>query len=520
MTRVLIVGIYLLIWPALAWGHASIISTSPTSGAVLQRAPEMVVLTFNEPVAVTVIRLFDSQGHQLPTESIQGRHEKLHIPVPSADKQGTYLLSWRIVSADGHPVGGTLDFSIGAPSNTTGAPLSTASTARDIFIWLFRWLGYLSLFAAVGAAFFRAQNPATNVSWAWWAIGLGGLTLPVNLGLQGLDLLAAPESAIANLETWQEAVGSGYFWTLIFMASAWLAAAAVLKSQRRRTIGLAALISALLTGIAVASSGHASTAPPQWLARPMIALHVIMAIAWAGSLPALFRLLRPGRALTPDSNLAALGSFSRRITLVVTLVVVSGSILVLLQLDHVNDLWRTNYGIVLLGKLFLVTVLLLVAAGNRWRLTGPALSGCPATQMHLKYAIGAEIIVVVIILALVSVWRLTPPPRSLDAAQQQPDMHVLDLSNKQVHARLEKQSGSHIWKIFLTTPQGQVFTAESVTLTRSNPDVGIEPIRRKAHGGSDGYWQVKLPAQPSTGHWHTRLDILIDDFDKTTLRSD
>jgi copper transport protein len=198
--------------------------------------------------------------------------------------------------------------------------------------------------------------------------------------------------------------------------------------------------------------------------------------------------------------------------------VISGSVLALLQLDHISDLWRTAYGIVLMAKLSLVAVLLVVAAGNRWRHTVPALSGFPATQMRLKYAIGLEIILAVIILAVVSLWRLTPPPRSLDAAQH-PHATVLNLENKQVHARLEKQGDAHTWAITLTTPQGQVFTAEGVTLTRSNPDAGIEPIRRKAQRQSEGHWQVQLPPLPTTGHWQTRVDILIDDFDKTTLKS-
>lgn len=517
--RVFILVGCLLIWPVLAWGHASLISASPASGTVLERAPEAIVLTFNEPVAVTVIRLFDPQGHQLHTESIQGRHKKLRIPVPSDDEQGTYLLSWRIISADGHPVGGTLSYSIGVPSSQASMPSAITSTARDVFIWLFRWLGYLGLFAAVGAALFRAANPAANTPWAWWAIGLGGLTLPVNLGLQGLDMLAAPASALADAATWGETIGGPYFWTLVFMACAWMAAAAALQARQRRILKPAAIASALLAGIAVATSGHASTAPPQWLARPVVALHVIMAIVWIGALVPLFGLLRPRGALTPTASLTPLASFARWIIPVVALLVISGSILALLQLDHISDLWRTDYGIVLLTKLSLVTVLLLVAAGNRWRHTAPALSGFPATQKRLKYTIGLEIMLAASILAVVSIWRLTPPPRSLDAARQHQHATILNLENNQVHARLEKQGGTHTWAITLTTPKGQVFTAEGVTLTRSNPDAGIEPVRRRAHRQSDGRWQVKLPPLPAIGHWQTRVDILIDDFDKTTLKS-
>ncbi len=39
----------------------------------------------------------------------------LTIAVPPLP-DGTHVLSWRVISADGHPVGGSLIFSIGAPS--------------------------------------------------------------------------------------------------------------------------------------------------------------------------------------------------------------------------------------------------------------------------------------------------------------------------------------------------------------------------------------------------------------------
>lgn len=509
----------LLLWPALAWGHASLLSASPAPGTILDKPPTTITLTFNEPVAVTVIRLFDPQGNQLPTNRIKGRHKILRIKVPPNKASGTYLLSWRIVSADGHPVGGTLNYAVGAPSARPSVSPASAATERDTFIWLFRWLGYLSLFAAIGAALFRALNPGVEVSWARWAVALGGLTLPVNLGLQGLDMLGAPGTALINTRIWGEAIGGPYFWTLLFMAYAFIAAAVALWTHQPVFARIAAPLAAVLTGVAVTSSGHASTAPPQWLARPMVAIHVLAAIAWIGALIPLFRLLRPRYRAGAISTLAPLSGFSRWITPVVVLLVLSGSTLAWLQLDHFSDFWRTEYGVVLLIKLVLVAVLLLVAASNRWRYTDGALAGSTRNQARLKRAIGFEITLAIIILAVVSVWRLTPPPRSVDATRAYQHMTVIHLENRKVTARLKKRDGSRTWNITLTTPEGRPFAAEGVTLVRSNPDAGIEPIRRKARYQSAGHWQVRFPSLPDVGHWQTKLEILIDDFDMTTLES-
>ena len=38
------------------------------------------------------------------------------IRLPEGLMAGTHLLSWRVISADSHPVGGALTFSIGQPS--------------------------------------------------------------------------------------------------------------------------------------------------------------------------------------------------------------------------------------------------------------------------------------------------------------------------------------------------------------------------------------------------------------------
>src|SRR5690606_18507330 len=38
------------------------------------------------------------------------------VPVPGDVPQGTYLVSYRVISADGHPVSGALTYSVGSPS--------------------------------------------------------------------------------------------------------------------------------------------------------------------------------------------------------------------------------------------------------------------------------------------------------------------------------------------------------------------------------------------------------------------
>lgn len=514
-----------LAWAQAAFGHAVLTASDPAAGAALAQAPEVIVLNFNEPVGVNRLALLAPDGQSVPVGPAQAADAQVRIPLPALAAQGTYLLSWRASSADGHPVGGTLDFTIG--TTAAGAPAAaaladTSAPGLDFAIWLGRLLALICLIAACGAAFFRATAPALRQDWVGRVIGIGLGALFLNLALQGLDLLGAPWGALIQDETWRSALASPYAGTLGFSALALAASFRAQDTDRRLVLRLAAAGSLILLGIAVANSGHAGTAPPQWLSQPTIALHVIAAATWLGALVPLLRILRNRSS---DQGLLALARFSRWITPMVAVLVLSGGILIWLQLDHISDLWRTRYGWVLSAKLVLVLALLAVAACNRWRLTRPVVAGDPTATRRLRRAIQAEIILGVLILAVVSLWRFTPPPRSLDAAPAASAVagaHLINspliLGNSQVSVRIQESTDARGWALHLETPEGAPFAAQGVTVNLYNPEADIEAVRREA--SADGrLWRVSVPSLPNVGRWYLRLDVLVDDFNRLILQA-
>ena len=58
---------------------------------------------------------------------------------------------------------------------------------------------------------------------------------------------------------------------------------------------------------------------------------------------------------------------------------------------------------------------------------------------------------------------------------------------------------------------------QEVTLALSNPDAGIEPIRRSAARAGPGAWEVERLVLLPPGKWSARVDLLISDFEKRTL---
>lgn len=519
-------------WAPQAWSHAVLLSTQPASGAVLDQAPTQLTLHFSEPVGVTVLRLIGPSGAAEELHPSSNRDATLRIPAPPGAAPGGYLLSWRVVSADGHPIGGALDYRVGPATGAAqpasalaGRPDDAAATPRAVLIWLSRWLGYLCLFSVLGAALFRSLDASDRQAWALPVLGLGVALLPPALALQGLDLLDAPWSGLTHWHAWRQALASPYAITLGGMALALFCATVALCSRQAFRIRAAGGLALLLAGAALAASGHAGTAPPRWLSRPAMALHVITAIAWIGLLIPLMRAL--ARA-TPASDVAAparhspqfpaMKLFSRWITPVVALLALSGLYLIWAQFERPSDLWLTAYGRVLAVKLGLVGLLLCLAAWNRWRLTAPVQAGSLPARRRLRRVIQAEICLAILILAVLSLWRFTPPPRSLDqktAAAAAAAMPAIMLHSPRVMASIQPGAGD--WVIRLTRPDGQDFTAQGVTLSLSNPDEGIEPLRREARPGPGHSWLATIPVLPQGGRWRIGLDILVDDFEQISL---
>ena len=96
-----------------AWAHATLVSAEPADGSVLTLPPKMVQLHFNESVTPAVVGLIDAAGkaRDVATRAVG---QSVLMVLPDDLPQGTQIVSYRVVSEDGHPVAGSLVFSIGA----------------------------------------------------------------------------------------------------------------------------------------------------------------------------------------------------------------------------------------------------------------------------------------------------------------------------------------------------------------------------------------------------------------------
>ena len=150
----LVVAIGLILGPATpARAHAVLVSSSPVPDVVLSNAPTEVVLTFSESVRQVPgkIRVLSPNGSRVDRGEPTFDGAVVRIPVDPTGPKGTYLVSYRVISADGHPVSGGYTYSVGTPSappsdteESDGDPVVSAALAVT------RYLGYAGLLLLVG----------------------------------------------------------------------------------------------------------------------------------------------------------------------------------------------------------------------------------------------------------------------------------------------------------------------------------------------------------------------------------
>ncbi len=501
--------------PALA--HAVLISTNPESGAVLEKSPAGVDLTFSEPVAPLGATLVQPDGTSIRLTDMTSAGAVLSIALPPQYRaDGTRVLSYRVVSDDGHPVAGAIVFSVGQVSGTAEAPQQSDPLAASL-LWLARAITFVALFVGVGGMGFRAIAPIPPTARLVIAVSVsvGLLSALATIGLHGLDTLGRGLPSLAEPGVWSVGFSSPYGTTSMLEGLAFLAALVSLMGRRRFAVALSSL-AIVVAGLAIALSGHAAAADPQWLTRVAVFLHIACIAWWVGGLFPLAIVLKQGRR----ASARPLIRFSRLIPFAVGPLVVSGIVLAVVQLGWPGPAWLTPYGLILASKLLLLAVLFAIASWNRWVLTAPAARGDLISRTHMQGTIVVELFLIAAVLALVSGWRFTPPPRALEVSQA-----VEQASSEQAGPQLRLEGDGVVAGLAFTsdrvgantayiqlTDGTAPLTAKGIVVALSQPALGMEPFKTIATLSPDGRWMAAPLQIPIAGTWEIELQVRVSDF--------
>lgn len=503
-----------------AFAHASLNATSPVDGSVVAEAPARYQLSFSEPVSPLSLKLVRPDGSSSPLERFSLEGNVLSIEAPADQARGTHVLSWRVVSVDGHPIGGSVIFSIGEASASAPILEDAIDWPVRAGLWLSKIALYVGLFIGVGGVFARnvmlsGLEAGRRVAVVAILFGLAGAVL--SAGLQGLDALAAPLPRLFDPIVWTTSFATTYGRTVWAALASFVLALAALWLP-----GVAGRLSAVLalcgTGLALALSGHASAAQPQWLMRPAVFVHAVAIAGWIGALAPLGQALRADNPAAPR----ALGRFSRVIPAFVAALIAAGMVLAFIQVETPSALLTTAYGQVFLVKLVLLVGLFLLVAVNRWTLTAPALAGEPSASRRLVRSIAVETALAIAIFGAAAAWRFTPPPRVIAAEAKLPAVVQLQSSKVTVVLWVGPAKAGPVDVVAnVLNAEMEPIAPKEVAVSLSQPGAGIEPFRRiltRGEGMAD--WHGDDVSIPLPGLWHVRVDVLISDFEIDRLEGD
>ncbi|MCU1667669.1 MAG: copper resistance protein CopC [Blastococcus sp.] len=566
-----------------AAAHATLVSTDPGEGARVARAPTKVTLTFDEPVSLAAgsARVLGAQGGRVDAGSASVEGPVLTIPLRSGLPDGGYLVTYRVVSADSHPVAGAFSYVVGKGAFVPAGAAAVQRTdpAVGAALPLVRGIGYAGLALAIGIPLLalacwpagwaspRLRRPAT-----WGTVALAATALASFL-LQGPYAAGSGLGSLADPALLAATLGSTAGRAMLLRAVLALALLVVLRPAWRngtapsRGVAAGAGVLALGLSVSVALVGHAAAGSMTALATVVTTVHVAAMAVWLGGLAGLLAaLLRP---LTPAADLAgALPMFSRLAFGSVVALVVTGTLQSVREVGSAGALGSTAYGRLLLVKLALVVVILGAAGVSRvWvqqhlgaararpgalrRVSAHAFAGGPSAEDEypesdavetaaavrsrdqaesavavlpsLRRSVLLEFACAIAVLAVSAVIVGSAPAR---AAVAQPVNATLALQSNDgpsgnVQVSVDPaRTGPNSLHVYLFDDKGQLTQPAGIQVTLTEREQQIGPIAVPLQPGGPGHYLADGMDIPKAGRWTLTVVVRVDEFTATTASTD
>jgi copper transport protein len=288
-------------WAGMASAHASVVSSSPASGAHLAHAPGVVTVDFDQPVKPDNggLVVLDSNGAEVNAGA--SRHpspDVLQVALPPSLGNGAYVANYTVTSVDGHVVSGGIVFLVGhATAGQIGQLARRPSTGPDVVDKVGQFLTYLGVLAAGGLAFFLAFLLGDGLEQARLrrccvAASIVGVTGMVVTSAAQAALTGGGWAALAHWGVDQQAAGGKLG---AQSALQLVGLGACLWSFRLCTAmgrQFASFYGMLVSAGAFVVFGHALVSRVRWLSTPADVVHVVFAAMWVGGLIGLVVVLR------------------------------------------------------------------------------------------------------------------------------------------------------------------------------------------------------------------------------------
>ena len=514
-----------------AAAHATLIGSDPANGAILNEPPRQLVLTFTEPVRLLPDRItvIAPTGEQLDIGEPTTDGTDVIIPVPEVFDIGTYLLSYRVISQDSHPVTGALTYSVGAPSDVP-EPVAEQAVRSEVLTALSinRYIGYAGLVLVVGPAVMLAmlwpqrlsRRGATRL--VYTGIGLIAANTLIGVWLQVPHSNGGALFDVTAGEV-RDVLSTSYGTAHIVRLGVLVAVAILLRPLLTGRASRSDLI--LLGGLGLIGlgtwpvAGHPIASPVPLVSVVVDTAHLAAASFWIGGLVVLVGLLL--RLANQRELEVILPEWSRWAAFAVTVLLLAGLVQGVVEIASLDGLFTTEYGQLLLWKVGLVAVVVAVAAYSR-RLVRTRLAASRPSALRL--AVAAEAVVLAGVLVVSSVLVLTTPARTELAAENaaqaaqtgdlsttvESDLYSLDVIVE------PGQQGSNAVHLTAYTLDGVPQPVVEWQATASLPSAGVEPIEIPLLPLTDNHATGEV-ALPAAGDWVFRFTLRLSEIDQASV---
>jgi copper transport protein len=543
--------VLLLLPTAKAWAHAELVETSPSNGAHLDAAPRQVVLRFSESVAPVRggFSLLAGNGTTIaspPAHGVTGDAARVSMALPASLRDGVYVVNWRVVSADSHPIHGAFVFSVG---DARAAPLADAGAQAgsdrlvEIAFWLFRLVSFAGLAILVGGTFFvfacwrpglsnrRVRRLITS------ALAASVVSAVVLFGLQGPNVAGSSLAGLADPALLADTVQTT-FGILLLVRIALLSLAGLLlvrlKTLSRNETVLMAILGYALT-LTWSGTGHASAGMLSRVAPFVDAAHLTAMSVWLGGLAVLASCtLSTGREPAERSEATyTVSRFSH--TAAAAVVVLGGTGLLQAWRELAEFGPGTEYFTLLIFKIAVFGLLLWLASLSRAfvrrRLSAPAAPRRSAGRLArqgvlagLRRSVVWEAGIATVVLGLTAALVAIPP----GGHDHGPSAAVVPSGPYLGSLALPGSGDVQVWVDPARTGRNQVVlnvrdgrgVNQNVPEVRAQlqlPEAGIAPLPVSLTRTGPGQFVADGVDVPVPGTWTLDVHVRTTEFDETTV---
>ncbi|MFF2483435.1 copper resistance CopC/CopD family protein [Paenibacillus sp. NPDC058071] len=378
-------AVWLALWFAAgsSYAHSSLTDASPAPDSRLAAAPQEIVLTFNERVEDKgyAVQIYNDQGRPVSQEKavLDSGRRSLRLPLPQL-ADGSYTVTYRLLSADGHPIRASYVFAVGEASESRLGYASASrlheehDLAQNMPYWIVRGLYFAGLLSVTGWLGLQVYAPG--------AVARDPLRyrrvakLLIGFHLAALLLLAWSDFGKLSEGLAQESlkdmllgtsIGLSYALALPFALAGWLT---IGRGRVVITVWIIAVFAA--KGL----NGHAMGFAVPSVTYALDIAHLAAASVWAGVLLA-FAIIGPKRlAENPhaaesgpaaDGKTAPALQLSRAALFAIAVLSVTGVATAALYTNGFHRLPESQWGQLMLAKT--AAVLLVLATGAAIRRT-------------------------------------------------------------------------------------------------------------------------------------------------------